>query len=59
MFAMIFKVPAWSEDLRLIVKTAADIAAVAVLGVVVFFLAAMIVMGAVYLFFAFAPYSIS
>jgi hypothetical protein len=46
------------EDCELgIVKIAAEIVAVALLGVVVFLVSALLAMGAVFLFFAFAPYA--
>jgi hypothetical protein len=58
MFEMVEEAAARSEDRKLrIVKTAADIVAMAVLGAAVFFLAALAVLGAVILFFALAPYA--
>ncbi|MFZ0960582.1 MAG: hypothetical protein WAO35_06720 [Terriglobia bacterium] len=60
MFAMIDEAPARSEYRKLnIVKTAAETVAIAVLGVAVFLLATLAAMGAVLLFFAFAPHAIS
>ncbi|HMD86475.1 MAG TPA: hypothetical protein VKO18_17440 [Terriglobia bacterium] len=58
MFAMINQVAARSEGRKLtIMKTAADVLAMAVLGAALFFLVALAIVGAVVLFFALAPYA--